>query len=60
MGVFPLNLTCELISIAKRDGEQLHLERVGYLFKVEGTEKSWTKVDILSFGKTISLINWLK
>ena len=38
---------------AKRDGERHHLERVSRLFKVADPRQTWTRVEVLSFGKTV-------
>lgn len=38
---------------AKRDGERYHLERISHLFKVAGPRQTWTRVDVLSFGKMV-------
>jgi len=45
---------------AKRDSERDHLERIGSMFKVVGSKHTWTRVDILIFGKMASLIDGLK
>lgn len=44
----------------RRDGEKFHLERIGSLFKVQHSEKSWTRVEVLIFGKMISVVGGLE
>ena len=39
---------------SKRDLERHHLERISYLFKVAGHGDTWTRVDVLCFGKIFS------
>lgn len=38
---------------AKRDGERLHLERMSHLFRVSNPQQTWTRVDVLCFGKMV-------
>ena len=38
----------------KRDMERYHLERISYLFKAADPQRTWTRVDVLSFGRGIS------
>ena len=42
---------------SKRDLERYHLERISCLFKVAGHGDTWTRVDVLCFGKIFSLVN---
>lgn len=40
----------------KRNVERYHLERISYLFKVADPQHTWTRVDVLSFGESISIV----
>ena len=42
---------------SKRDNERQHLERITHLFKVAHPQQTWTRVDVLSFGKMASFID---
>ena len=38
---------------AKRDSGRYHLERISHLFKVADPQQTWTRVDVLGFGKIV-------
>jgi len=42
---------------SKRGGERFHLERISRLFKAVGPGQTWTRVDVLSFGKIVSHVD---
>jgi hypothetical protein len=41
----------------KRDSERYQLERISYLFRVVDPNQTWTRVNVLSFGEMVSLID---
>ena len=41
---------------AKRDLERYNLERISYMFKVADPKQTWTRVDVLIFGKMASFV----
>lgn len=40
----------------KQGGGTFHLERMGSLFKVERSEQSWTRAEVPSFSKMVSVV----
>ena len=48
------------IERVRRGGERFHLERMSSLFKVARFEKGWSRVEVLIFGKMISVVGGLE
>ena len=44
----------------RRDDERFHVGRISYLFRVADPDRSWTRLEVLCFGKLSPLHLWIR